>query len=269
MPEVAGLHYELTGPEGAPALILASGLGGSASYWAPNLAALAERFRVISFDQRGTGRSDRALDDASLRAIGGDMLTVLDAVGAEKAHVMGHAIGGMAGLELARMAPERVDRLVIINGWAKLDHQTERCFDARLAILGGGGPRAYLEAQPLFLYPTGWLSENDGRLRAESLLQAGHWPGDATIKARIAAARAFDCVGWAKDLSCSVLLVSAADDLLVPPACSARLAALIGERATSLSYPWGAHAVNVTAPDPFNRDVLAWLLARTPPIRSK
>lgn len=268
MPEAAGLYYEVSGPDDAPAVVLASGLGGAAGYWAPNLAALSERFRVVSFDQRGTGRSDRELPDASLDAIAADMLTLLDALGVERAHVVGHAIGGMAGLALAHLAPERTDRIVVINGWARLDRQTERCFDARLAVLDGGGPRAYLEAQPLFLYPTGWLSQNDQRLRAESLVQAGHWPGDATIKARIAAAKAFDCTAWAPGLDNPVLLVSTADDLLVPAACSDRLAELIGARAERLSYLWGGHAVNVTDPDPFNRDVIAWLAAQPSPIRS-
>jgi len=267
--EAAGLHFELTGPDHAPSVILASGLGGSAGYWSPNLEALSQNFRVLTFDQRGTGRSDRSLQDASLQAIAADMLTLLDASGIERAHVIGHAIGGMAGLLLANMAPQRVDRLVVINGWARLDRQTERCFNARLAVLDSGGPRAYLDAQPLFLFPTGWLSENDAALRAESLIQFGHWPGDATIRARIAAAKAFDCTAWAGALCCPTLLVSSADDLLVPPSCSDRLEAMIGTgKATRLHYPWGAHAVNVTAPDQFNRDVIGWLSSSAPPFGS-
>ena len=61
MPNVAisggEIHYEETG-QGEP-LILVSGLGGTASYWRPQLAALSARFRVITYDHRGTGASDR------------------------------------------------------------------------------------------------------------------------------------------------------------------------------------------------------------------
>ena len=57
----AGLWYEWHGPADGEVLILSPGMGGSASYWAPNLPALSERYRVLLYDHRGTGRSDRAL----------------------------------------------------------------------------------------------------------------------------------------------------------------------------------------------------------------
>ncbi|MCE6983125.1 alpha/beta fold hydrolase, partial [Pseudomonas frederiksbergensis] len=65
MAEAAGLYYEIHGRADAPPLILSSGLGGSASYWAPNIPALAEHFHVIAYDHRGTGRSDRTLPETT------------------------------------------------------------------------------------------------------------------------------------------------------------------------------------------------------------
>ena len=267
MPEAAGLYYEEHGASDAPVLLVSSGLGGSAGYWAPNLAAFAAHFRVIAYDHRGTGRSERALPgDLSLADLGADMLALMDALGIAKASFMGHAIGGMAALELARRVPDRVERLVVINGWTRLDPQTARCFKVRLTLLREAGVEPFLEAQPLFLFPPDWLSENDGRLRAESATHLAHWPGDAVMEARIGAARCFDASDWIGEIACPVLAVSAADDLLVPWRNSLALAQAVREGA-HLAYTWGAHAVNASAPDPFNRDVPAWLTGKALPNR--
>jgi aminoacrylate hydrolase len=152
MPVLAGLHHEIHGPAGAPTLLLASGLTGEAGYWEPNLPALAARHRVIVYDQRGTGRSDPAVDGIlTVDTLAADMAMLLDATGTASATVIGHGVGGMAGLALALAAPARVERLVVINSWARLDRHTGRCLDTQLALLRASGPRAYLHAQPLFL----------------------------------------------------------------------------------------------------------------------
>jgi aminoacrylate hydrolase len=258
--EAAGLYYEEHGDPHAPPLILSSGLGGSANYWAPNIAALAEHFRVIAYDHRGTGRSDRTCPEGLMLAdLGADMLELMDALDIESAAIVGHAIGGMAGLEAARAAPARVRRIVIINGWASLDPQTARCFDVRLTLLRKAGPAAYLEAQPLFLYPVDWLSEHDAALREEAAHHLAGWPGDTTMERRIAAARAFDCRAWAGEIEVPVLLVCASDDLLVPSFNSTRFQELLIPHARSIVRPWGAHAVNITDAAAVTADIIAFL----------
>lgn len=260
MAEAAGLYYETYGEPHHPPLILSSGLGGSAGYWAPNIAALAQRFHVIAYDHRGTGRSDRDLPDATVGAMARDVLALMDALGIEKADVIGHALGGHVALQLARIAPERTGRLIVINGWASLDPQTARCFDVRRTLLRSAGPRAYLQAQPLFLFPAPWLSENDAAIQAEQETHLAHWPGDAIIEARIAAVASFDASEWLGDVTSRVLFVCAEDDLLVPWTCSVKMADLLGPDLGHIErYPHGGHACNVTQADRFNRSALAFL----------
>ncbi|WP_295634043.1 pyrimidine utilization protein D [Novosphingobium sp.] len=259
MPEAAGLYYEEHGPPDAPPLILSSGLGGSAGYWAPNLPGLAEHFRVIAYDHRGTGRSDRASPEGlTLADLGADILALMGALDVGSAAIVGHAIGGMAALEAARAAPARVNRTVVINGWASLDPQTARCFDVRLTLLRKAGAAAYLEAQPLFLFPPDWLSGHDAVLRAEAAQHLANWPGDLTMERRVAAARAFDCRAWAGSIEVPTLLVCATDDLLVPSFNSTSLQSLL-PHARSIVRPWGAHAVNVTDAAAVTSDILDFL----------
>ncbi|WDF74804.1 pyrimidine utilization protein D [Novosphingobium sp. KACC 22771] len=268
MPGGADLYYEEHGRADAPPLILSSGLGGSAAYWRPNIADLARHFRVIAYDHRGTGRSDRALPEhVTLADLGADMLALMDRLGIARAAIIGHAIGGMAALEAARAAPERVERIVIINGWARLDPQTARCFDVRLALLRHAGPAAYLEAQPLFLFPPDWLSEHDAALRKESEHHLAHWPGDAAMEKRIAAARRFDAMPWLHHVVSPVLAISAADDLLVPWRNAQALVQALPQ-SVHRHFDWGGHALNVTASQRFNRDTLDWLTSGAAPIGS-
>lgn len=259
MPLAAGLFYEDYGPADAPAVVLSSGLGGTAGYWSASLAALSKAHRVILYDHRGTGRSDRDIaGDLTLDRIGDDIVALLDTLAIPRATLIGHAIGGMAGLAIALAAPDRLERLVVINGWARLDPHTARCFDTRLALLRHSGPRAYLHAQPLFLYPAQWISDHHQRLLDAEEEQLAQFPGAEMIGRRIAAARRFDIADRLREIAVPTLLVVAEDDMLVPPACSERLAAGI-PRAELARMATGGHACNVTRADHFTMWLLDWL----------
>jgi aminoacrylate hydrolase len=264
MPYADGLWYEWHGPEDGEVLILSSGLGGSASYWAPNLEAFAARYRVLLYDHRGTGRSDRALPSAvSVDDLADDILLLMDAVGLGRASFIGHAAGGVAGLALALKAPERLERLVVVNGWARPDPHFLRCFDARLKLLRDSGPEAYLRAQPIFLYPADWSSEHSAEIDAELPAQLAHFPGVATIEKRVAALAAFGIADRLGEIFLPVLVIGAKDDMLVPPRAAEALAA--GLPNAGLGMPaFGGHACNVTDPDSFNRFVLGWLAGEFP-----
>jgi len=259
LPEIAGLYYEDHGSPDAPPLILSPGLGGSASYWAPNIPALAEHFRVIAYDHRGTGRSDLTLPDVvTVDDFADDMLALMDGLGLGKAHIIGHAAGGVAGLALALKAPDRLDKLIVVNGWAKADPHFLRCFEARLALLRHAGVEAFLRAQPIFLYPANWISAHTAELDAELPHQLVGFPGVATMEKRIAALAAFDATGKLNGLADRVLALVADDDMLVPSRAGEILADELGGAWVEIMQ-WGGHACNVTRPDAFAGPAIAWL----------
>ncbi len=258
MPEAAGLYYEVHGADAAPPLILSSGLGGSADYWKPNLRAMAAHFRVIAYDQRGTGRSDRALPDTvTVDDLADDIAALLDALRIERADVMGHAAGGVAGLALALRSPKRVRKLLAVNGWASPDPHFLRCFTARLALLRDSGPEAFLRAQPIFLYPAAWISDNHAALEAELPHQLASFPGRETMEKRIAALAAFDVSEKLESLAVPMLALAAKDDMLVPYTASEAFEA--APYASTASMSWGGHACNVTDPGTFNLLALDYL----------
>lgn len=247
---------------GAPTVLLSSGLGGTAGYWAPQLAALRKRYRVVAYDQAGTGRNRRDLpDDHSIAAMAGEALAVLDATGTDSAHFVGHALGGLVGLDLAIRHPERLRSLVVVNGWAAAHAHTRRCFELRLMLLKHEGPAAYVKAQPIFLYPADWLARNADRAAQEEAHGLAGFQGAATLHRRISALLAFDAAPHLGALRTPTLIAAARDDVLVPCSMSEQLATAIPHAILDI-VPWGAHAVNVTQPDTFNATVLAFLDSR-------
>lgn len=250
MAEAPGLYYELHGPEDAPPLILSSGLGGSASYWTPNLPALAEHFRVLVYDHRGTGRSDRALPEVvTVDDFADDMLALMDALGIAKTHMIGHAAGGVGGLALALKAPERLDRLVVVNGWAKADPHFLRCFEARLNLLRDSGVEAFLRAQPIFLYPADWISVHTDRIDAELPHQLASFPSREAMEKRIAALAAFDVSERLHEFAVPMLVLAASDDMLVPSRAADFGLDVPGAQGARMR---GGHACNVVDPHTFN-----------------
>jgi 3-oxoadipate enol-lactonase len=100
--------------EGAgPDVVLIAGLSGHGGHWLPQRQALADAYRVTVFDNRGAGRTDAPDEPYSIRQMADDTAGLIEALGIERAHVVGSSMGGMIAQELAINYPERVDRLVV------------------------------------------------------------------------------------------------------------------------------------------------------------
>ena len=106
----ARLHWEERG-EGTP-LLLVMGHTYDSSMWYLAADELARSHRVITFDNRGTGRSS-AVRRLSVGDMARDALAVMDAAGVDAAHLYGVSMGGGIILEMARQRPERVRSLIL------------------------------------------------------------------------------------------------------------------------------------------------------------
>jgi aminoacrylate hydrolase len=255
------VYHEIHGNNARDATIvlLSSGLGGSAQYWAPQLTALTKHFRVIVYDQTGTGRSPGAIAEKyTIAAMAAEAAALLDSLHVAQTHFIGHALGGLIGLQLAADRPELIDRLILVNAWARTHPHTIRCFAARKHLLLNTGPVAYIKAQPLFLYPAEWLAGRQDWLAEQDAAGIAHFPPTETVLRRIQAIEAFDLTAKIPAISASTLVIATRDDMLVPCTCSIALADQL-PRARLELLEHGGHACNITNPEAFDAIVAAFL----------
>jgi len=107
------LYYEVTG-QGEPILFI-HGLGSSTRDWEPQVSFFSQRYRVVTFDVRGHGRSDKPPGPYSISLFAADTAELIKALGIAPAHVVGISMGGMIAFQLSVDAPDLVRSLVIVN----------------------------------------------------------------------------------------------------------------------------------------------------------
>jgi 3-oxoadipate enol-lactonase len=112
--------HRVDGAADGPTLLLVNSLATTTAMWDGFVPLVGDRFRVVRFDLPGHGRAARIPAPRTIADLGEVLLRVLDAFGADRAHLCGVSIGGMAALWAASHAPERVAGLVVCSSAAAI-----------------------------------------------------------------------------------------------------------------------------------------------------
>lgn len=160
------LHVRIAGNPQADAVLLAVNMGpGFSSHYMASLEQLAgEALAVVTYDQRGTGRSTKPAGGYGLRKYVADLEAVRQAVGAERVHLLGHCWGGLVAVRYATLHPQRVRSLVLWGGaWPSSDIVAtgQQNLARRQAALQQEGiiparPTAFEQILPVFLSDPGF-----------------------------------------------------------------------------------------------------------------
>jgi len=238
------LYFELHGQ--GPVVLLTHGYAATSRMWQPQIEALSKEYRLVVWDLRGHGESGSPQDPqlySVARAID-DMGALLDEVGADRAVIAGHSLGGYLSLSFRLEHPERVRALMLFNtgpgfkkeapreNWNEMARKRADQLDARgLEALGSGAEllgNNHHSAQGLANAGRVMLAQRDARV-IDSL------PGIDVP---------------------SLVLVGERDRMFL--AGTAYMAAKI-PGAHKVVVPGAGHAANLHKPDDFNRAVLEFL----------
>jgi len=255
----AELYYEVTG-QGEPVLLV-PGLSGRGSFWTSQVAELSRDFRVIVHDHRGTGRSTHSRIRYSVEQMADDVLRLMDALGADAAHLVGHSTGGAIGQVIALEHPRRLRSLVLSATWAGPDAYFRRLFESRKGVLESQGLEAYLRASALYMSPPAWISANDALLDEQHKVALAEAAPVEVTASRIDAILRHDRRARLSDVRVPTLVIVAQDDMITPRFYSDELAKLVpGARLVTLDS--GGHAAPIVAAASYNAAVGAFLRAQ-------
>jgi 3-oxoadipate enol-lactonase len=237
------LHYELFGPDDAPPLLLLMGLGLSSRAWDLLPTRLCDRFRVVAFDNRGTGRSSCRPTPFRISHLADDAAAVLDAAEVDHAGVFGISMGGMIALELALRHPDRVSSLALgatYAGWL-------RSRKPRLGTLASLLVGAVARKPPPDRFAKILVSEEHLACNCEQFrtwFERAEHARPLTAALQVAAVALHATESRITGIRVPTLVITGDGDRIVPPENSYRLAEWI-ENARLLVFPGAGHCFPV------------------------
>ncbi|MFZ1128037.1 alpha/beta fold hydrolase [Methanoregula sp.] len=242
---------------GYPILFI-NGLASAMDTWNPPLIGrISRNFRVIVFDNRGTGFSGASDEPFSVPLFAKDAAGLMERLGIARAHVLGFSMGACIAQELALMSPEKVDRLILVAGdcgGAEAVRASPDIF-ARLIDKSGTIEDVVNRMFPL-LFPPAWLATHDplrycpaveettsNENAARQLAAFAMWPGSCSRLGEIRS---------------RTLVITGDEDAVVPCENSRQLAGKI-PGAELVVFPGAGHGLMYQCPDRFGETAIGFL----------
>jgi pimeloyl-ACP methyl ester carboxylesterase len=251
------IRWETRG-EGEPVLLV-QGLGYTLEMWHRVAPVIADAgFRVVSFDNRGVGRSDVPPGPYAYADMAADAVAVLDAAGIESAHVYGVSMGGAISQQLAIDAPERVRSLVLgatYCGGPAFHPAEPEVYEALAARGRGLSPAEGVRLVLPYIYDRSTPLE---RIEEDLAIRLRHYPRIEGYLAQLAAGADWDATPGLPGIAVPTLVIRPESDRLVNPENSREVAARIpGARLVALAG--ASHLFPSDRPEEANALVLGFL----------
>lgn len=255
------MYYETRGR--GEAIVLIMGLAGTAEMWFRQIPGLSRRYRVVAFDNRGVGRSDKPDVEYTMSMFVQDTVGLLDALNIGAAHVYGVSMGGMIAQNIALYCPERV--LSLILGCTSCGGQHFILPDAEaLDFLVGWHHKGHLtpeeRARSLvpFNFSQGFIDRRPGIVEQFVSKTAQYWPPLHTFERQAQAVLTHDMYDQLPRIKAPTLVMAGSADRQVPVENSRILASRIPAAELVILENMG-HGFFIEGAEKANREILRFL----------
>jgi len=251
------MYYEIHG-QGDP-LFLIMGLRRNAEWWYCQIPFLSKHFKVIAFDNRGAGRSDRPKMDYSIRLFADDTAALMEALKIKKANVLGISMGGYIAQELAINYPDKVRRLILgctsCGGKRAVLMSPER--RKKFEAVVGLTPEKILKNNMDIYFSDEFIQQNPEKIEEFMKISFRHPQPPEFFERQFAACMKHDTADRLHIISVPTLIMAGDDDPLVPSENSHILKELM-PMAELFFFPSLRHCFFIEAAEAFNQKVVAF-----------
>ena len=251
------MHYEMHG-QGNP-LVMIMGLRRNTEWWYHQIPHLSKHFKVISFDNRGAGRSDKPDMAYSIRLFADDTAELMESLAVESAHILGVSMGGYIAQELAINYPAKVRSLLLgctgCGGERAVLMSEERM--KKFTANKGLSPEEILRKDMDLYFSHRYIRENPEAVKKFVEISMRYYQPPEAFFRQFDACLKHDTAERLKTISAPTLILSGDDDPLVPPENSRILKELM-PKADLVFFEGCRHCFFMEEADRFNDMALSF-----------
>lgn len=252
------LHYEVSG-DGEP-LVLIPGFAAGAWIWSRHVAPLATKFRVITFDPRGIGKSSFESEQSTMRLMADDTAALLHALGIERAHILGVSFGGFVAQEFALAYPGATRTLSLCCTSFGGPRHVAPSMETLTEVLSTDGfnTEARIRRNLLPAFSPNFVRDHPDEVEEVIKLRLANPVVEEAYRAQLKAGIGFDAESRVGAIKAATLVLSGDADAIVPVQNSRNLAEQIPGARLSL-VAGGSHLFFMEQSDEFIRIVFEFL----------
>ena len=256
------MYYEIHG--GGFPLVMIQGLSANVDWWHPPInEQLSKAFKILIFDNRGAGQTDKPKQEYSIKGFAEDTIGLMDALKIQKAHVFGISMGGMIAQELVLNHPNRVGKLILCStncGMSKMVFPSTEVTEILTRQRVDVTPEEVAEMTIPLLYPDAFIKNNPEIIQNTIEMILKHPIPGFAFQLQVGAIMKFDTCRRIKKLNTPTLIIHGTEDILVPTGNASILEKRI-PNAKKILIDGAGHGVYRQEPEIFTKSVLEFLKA--------